>query len=230
MNLNSKAATLWPKVFARVVFVLGLILSSQWLDYQKKTHEQLLENQFYDHATQTYLTVERSLSREQERLGGLAQAINLNLNLSRSEFDSYSKVLSASGSQVKALGWIQLIPSRELDDYVQSAQQQGYSITKIKYLENLPATMRNGEPWHAIFKYAYPYQNNQSLIGLDLFSIQTLRKSLYLADFTRTYIASEPEVNVFSQQLESVISIYKAVFRDNGEVAGYAVLLIDLEN
>lgn len=190
---------LFPIFIAGLFFIASLFAVANWIEYQKEQHLIKLNTSFDNLSEQANTKFQKLLYRELERLRSLSEVLQMQSDLSAKEFESFAMVLMANGSQSKSIAWVE------------------------RHTESIKS--KNHEK--AFLTFIYP-ESNKHLLGINLLEIDSQKSSLYIADFTKEFIASEPVVDILADENEKIVAVYKAVFSQKNRLLGYVSLHIDL--
>lgn len=215
-------------VIAIALFAIGLFVTSYWIQWQQNKQVKLSEEQFNQYSTQTYVAIERALKRELERLNSLSEVFKLSSEISRNEFDQFAQVLLTGDSKIQALEWVELVTENQRQSFINEMVQQGFPGFAIKSISNTNQSEVGGQPLYAVVKYVYPYQQNVSSHGLDVYSIDADKQALYLADITKSYIATDPVKAKSVDNGAYLVSVYQPVYDKNNQLKGFAALVVDM--
>ncbi len=211
---------------ALLVISMGLFLTHQWISFQKQKNISLLDQQFNQYSSRAYVSVKRALSREQERLGSLAEVFKLNTDIGERQFNEFAQVLIAGDAKLKALQWVELIAENKRAEFELNRREERPGFAVKSFQQETPVEV-DGVRKLAIVKYAFPVRDNRHLIGIDLYSIESQKQALFLADITRSDIASAPEALGLSPNDEGLIAVYRSISSKDNSIQGYVGLVLD---
>lgn len=217
-------------VVAIVVFVLGVTATSYWLSFQKEQHISFLQKRFEGYSNRVQQQIELALNGELQRLHSLAEISKLAKLVDRSQFDLFSQVLFAGNTSLHGLYWVELVKKDQTDKLLEQLRIHGLKDVEIRQLESSknPRVIEN--QLMAVVIHGYPFIRNRHLIGVDLFSLNSQRQALYLADFSQKSVAAHPEPLLSSSESNPLVAVYKSIRSKDREKLGYAGLLIDLND
>lgn len=202
-------STHFPFAVALVVFILGVSTARIWSDYQDQNHNAFLKDRFERYATQAHQQIERHFETELQRLESLTEVVHFNKQINAKKFDAYASILFDDDTSSGSVFWVEL------------ADPQG---DKRQVLHTLPRSSQS-----AVVKYAYPYDENKHLIGLDLFSLPSQKQALSLADFSKRSAVAQPEKAPLSVDDKPKVAVYRSVINSDRKSLGYAGMLVDVD-
>lgn len=218
-------------IISIIFFVIGLLATSEWINYNENKRVELLEGQFNKYSYQAYISIQNALTRELERLNSLAAVFKISEHVSQKDFERFAKVLLANDTEVQGLEWIEIVPKNQrlLFESEMSAllDIDNFKIKTVHNgrLVNLDLTKDS----YAVVKYAYPYQKNIKAIGLDAYSQEPKQQAMRTADLSRSP-ATTPPIRLIQQQSNDYsIIVYQPIYNKTGYLKGYVALILDMK-
>ena len=214
---------------AIAVFAIGLLLTSQWIQYAENKQVNVLEAKFNQYSLQAYNAFQSGLQRELERLNSLSAVFEFSDYISQNDFELFAQALLASGSEVEALEWIEVVPKDQRllleDEIADMLGLQHYSI-KANSLGRLVDQQEQND--YAVIKYVYPLEKNKRAIGIDAYSVDTQKQAMYLAQVNNTQVAT-PQQNLFRNAKGDWSTIvYQPVYNNRKELKGFTAIVLNM--
>jgi len=214
--------------FTTVFFVVGLVFTSIWIEYQDKKQTDFLESKFDQYASEAYIAFQQALKLEIERLNSLTAGFRLTDRITPKEFESYAKVLMTTNPEIVALEWIEVISEDERLMFETEMKDYTNDLFEIKQKEGLELVKRTVQEQYAVVKYTYPYEANKKAIGLDVFAERIQQQALYIANITQSPVATAPVFLVQENLNGQSVIAYQPVYDPQHKLKGYAALILNL--
>lgn len=212
-----------------LVFLVGLLITDL---RHKQFHQQDLNalNEHFDHyALEAYLTLQRELTQELNRLKSLATVFDVLKQVSREEFDQYAQVIMSSGKSIQSLQWVTIVDDSKRAAFEQAVQEEGFSGFQIMSSHN--GTLRVAPPasQYAVVNYIYPFTGNKEALGLDVYSSQYQKEGLINAAKTGDIVASRPIQLVQAPNAPPSVVLSHPLYDSNGLLQGYVNLVLRID-
>jgi PAS domain S-box-containing protein len=189
-----------------------------------------LEEKFSQDSSKAYVSLQRALTVELERLKSLTAAFHLIDNLTQAEFNNFSQVLMTTNPDIVALKWIEVVPKNQrflFEAEMKNLYGEKFAIKTNQGSRNAVATINDR---YAVVKYVFPFEKNAQAIGRDSFSNEAQRQALYLSDITQSSFATSPQSIVQQKGDDKVVIIYHPVYSKSEKLKGYTALILNLNN
>ena len=223
LRLNKKSIAL-----ALVVFLLGIAANHFRYGYLQDQNNQALNAHFQEQANQFFISVERSVQTEIERVNSLAAAFKLNSALTAEEFNDYAQVLTASKHSIQALAWVPVV-----SHYQRWVFEASLSNTLLKpsfIMSRTPEglVVSGIEDGYTPVQYIYPMKGNEAAMGLNISSVPLEKRALDTAKRLNQVALTAPFNIVQEIADQKAILFYQTVFKPTSpnDVYGYVGLVL----
>ncbi|MBI4752401.1 MAG: CHASE domain-containing protein [Acidobacteria bacterium] len=188
------------------LILVCLLISFGWLTISQTSKSARLA-QFSRDAGWTQRLLNNQLLVHEHLLNGASAFVGSSTSVTRLEWKNYTDELELLErfSGISGLGWIQMVPDRELVSFTEQTKAEGAPFFKVT-----PPTSQDP---HYVLTYLEPISTNFSLIGFDLASHPTCRSAVEQARDTGQFTIS-PQVEIHqSPTAERKIFLLLPVYR-----------------
>ncbi|MDF1759973.1 MAG: EAL domain-containing protein [Coxiellaceae bacterium] len=168
-------------VFAVFFFVLLILQKYEVSDASKS---------FKNKTSAIAYLFKRNFNDAEDALLSLQSFYDASKEVTRSEFDVFTKRVLDKHPSIQALSWNPVITNSQRNFYVDQARKDGFSQFQIKKIKNGKLVEDKIRPYYVVVYYIAPHQYNKSALGFNLGSnykrLETLNKSAALNAFMAT--------------------------------------------
>lgn len=226
----NKLSTRFIYFFAIAVFSVGLLTTYEWIKYNEQKQLELLDSKFNQYASNSYVSIQQALLREIDRLSNLAALFKLTGNVQQHDFERFAKVLLASSAQVQSFQWIEVVKDKQRERFEENMRTLYGANFQIQSQVKKRMEVASKRDNYAVIKFAYPLEKNSDYIGLDIYSMESQKDAAYIADITQSPISSEPYYPPNDKSHQQTFNVYQPVYGFHGDLKGYAVLLLSIND
>jgi PAS domain S-box-containing protein len=210
------------------VLLLGLGATGLRYHFLLENHINALENRFVEQAQRYFVAVERAMQEEVGRLNSLAAVFEISESVTRSEFEHYARVLTASEHAIQALEWLPVVKHEDRIAFEASMQRQGAVEFEIRAPLDQRLQRAAVADYYVPVTYVYPLQGNEVALGLDVRSVPIENQALQRASASRQTALTAPIQIVQETAGQRAVLLYQPVFAEAQPDAlrGYALLIL----
>lgn len=180
-----------------IIVILGfafLFLAGRWLE---STEHQYAEERFNDVSMRYLLKVSNDVERFIDDVDQLATFFSLSEKVTRFEFEHFAMSNLVKHDGVQAFEYVQIVRHEQLDTFLETAREAypDFTLTEKKEDGSLVPLVLNRDTYYPIL-YAYPYDENNEVIGYDPYNAEPRQEALERAISTNdTTISSRMELH-----------------------------------
>ncbi|NPA71187.1 MAG: PAS domain S-box protein [Gammaproteobacteria bacterium] len=219
-------------ILSLFAFVIGVLLTAVRHELLIEENTKMLKKHFDFHASKGYLSIQQGLLHEMERLESLATFFEASSDVSIEDFNQLANILTSSYHGVKALEWIPVVSRQERADF--EKRLKGYSADfEIHSVQQGQRIKSPEAERYAVITYVYPFKQNKSSLGRNLFEETDRVTPLLSAELVDSITASSPVKLTDQSDYYNAITLYKAVFeRTENRVVlkGYVALILKMDD
>lgn len=207
--------------------VFAIYLQHEYLHDQDT---KVLNEHFDNYSVKSYLTLERSLKLELQRLQSLATVFSVSPSVSRTDFDHYATVIMAGDNAIQSLQWLPLVKDKDREYFERSIQAEGFDNFQIVSIVNGQFQVAKKADEYAVVNYIYPFENKKDVLGLDAYSLQFQKGNLIKAAETGKSVASLPIQLTQTPGVGPSVILSQPVYNTDGSLKGYVALLLRVDH
>jgi PAS domain S-box-containing protein len=211
-----------------LAFTVGAILTGLRYQFKVDSNVHAQEKYFQEHSSKAYLSIQRALQVELERLESLAMVFKLSDNVSREVFEQYAQVLLAADNGVHSLEWVEVVKHQHRPAFEAAERAAGYDF-EIHDFKNGSLVKAADAPIYAVIKHVYPFEENAVVWGLNVYSAEVSNTSLTAIERLKKTVASRPFKLIEASKNGDSIIIYQPVYQKNGAIKGYVALILNIK-
>ena len=212
-----------------LVFLVGILITELRHVHLHKQEVKALNNHFNEYSLQAYLALNQGLQQEINRLKSLVTVFDVEEHVSREEFNQYAQVIISTGIAVQSLQWIPVVKEVDRVQFEKSIQAEGFENFTIQSLQNGQFFPVKKAEQYAVVNYIYPFEVNQIVLGLDVYSSQNQRVELLQAASTGNMVASPPIQLVQAPSLSPSVILSHPIYNVEGTLQGYVTLILNVD-
>ncbi len=193
--------------------VCSLIAFAIVWDLEKKKIAQ----EFEQDGAEIAASIERSIEKNLQNLESIVGLYNASENVTRQEFQQFTKNYLATNPEIQALEWIPRVVDEAREAYEQAARLEELTQFEITEQDDRQQLIRaKSRPEYFPVYFVEPYQGNEAALGFDLASNPTRLQALQLARDTGQAIATDPITLVQKSNLpKQGFLVFSPIYRKN---------------
>ncbi len=219
----------WRQRKATVAFplLIAVILATALFADTRDNERQRLTAEFENQARSLNNALEKKLLRHLEVLYSVHDFVKLDPALSATEFRRFTHEALLRNPGIHAISWNPALNGAQLADFEKEQRRLGrrdFSVTeRDKDGTLIPSTRRDR---HVVVKFIEPLEGNEQALGFDIYSNDSRRHALDLAEQTRQPAVTDPitlvQENGNQQGILLLIPVFQTQVR-NAELLGHVV-------
>jgi CHASE1-domain containing sensor protein len=154
--------SLSKRLFVTVSSILAIVAISLLFNISQNFQQHQRQDSFNQIQSKLLLSIEKELTNTSDILNSLSALLKVNHNITRSEFNVYSRQILKEKSSIRVLEWAPIIDQEGKQYFEENIRPINEKNPEGKLKT---AGVRNS---YAPIKYVYPSLNNEQIIGLDI--------------------------------------------------------------
>ena len=191
-------------IFIGVLLLFYSSTESRYLKLNTKIHENALL---------AFELIEDRLTASSQKLLAYTAFYYSSNHVGREEFNTFSKILLENDNAIQAVGWSEVVPLKERDNFEENMRSQGFQNFYFKEVNNKTTTSQApSRDFYYPVVYIYPFEPNKKALGLNLAANPQRFNAIVQSNLKGKPTATAPLLLVQENQKQLAIIIYSPIY------------------
>jgi len=200
------------------LFVAMIIIVSVFAYAGIQEHkQQTLESK--NNTSKLFNKLKTKVDNHQESLHVLASFFEQSENVTRTEFQQFTKRILKQQNDIQAFAWVQHVEHSEKQLFEQQVIKDGFVNFKV-FDKQTPLISSSRHDDYFVISYIEPFEKNKAALGLNILSDKNVAETL-LKSIKTKYIAITPGIELIQDHSKGLgFVIYHPVYKKNHLLSG----------